>query len=157
MKYTKLFIFVLLAGFLSCTDLNEKLNEDLTRVEAEAYLNDNADVSSLLRGAYDGLRLPYQDQSRFWAAQQHTSDQTLGPTRGPDWDDNGIWRVLHDHTWTAEHAFLSSTFTELLQVVFSTTNVLTFNTTPQEAAEARYLRAFIMYSIAVDRGCQLSC
>ena len=60
MKYTKLFIFVLLAGFLSCTDLNEKLNEDLTRVEAEAYLNNNADVSSLLRGAYDGLRLPFR-------------------------------------------------------------------------------------------------
>jgi len=148
MKFNKLFLLMLLAGVFSCTDLNEKLNEDLTRADAEAYLNGNADVAALLRGSYDGLRLPFQDQSRMWAAQQHTSDQTLGPTRGPDWDDNGIWRVLHDHTWTAEHAFLSSTFNELLQVVFSTTNTLTFNVTAQQAAESRYLRAYVIFNIA---------
>ncbi|HRI58512.1 MAG TPA: RagB/SusD family nutrient uptake outer membrane protein [Saprospiraceae bacterium] len=148
MKFRKIYLLMLLAGFMSCTDLKETLNEDLTRAQAEEYLNSNTDVGALLQGCYDGLRLPYQDQSRMWAAQQHTSDETLGPTRGPDWDDNGIWRVLHNHTWTADHAFLSSTFNELLQVVFSTTNALSFNTTPQQAAEARYLRAFVMFSIA---------
>ncbi len=149
MKINKLVLLLLLGGTtFSCTDLNESLNEDLNRTDAEAFLNSNADVDALLKASYDGLRLPFQDQSRMWAAQQHTSDQTLGPTRGPDWDDNGIWRVLHDHTWTAEHAFLSSTFNELLQVVFSTTNTLTFNVTPQQAAEARYLRAYVMFNIA---------
>jgi hypothetical protein len=87
------------------------------------------------------------DQSRFWAAQEHTSDEVIGPTRGPDWDDNGIWRVLHDHTWGADHSFLESTFNELLQVVFTTTNILTFETTPSEAAQARFLRAFVMLSL----------
>ena len=131
-----------------CTDLEEGLREDLTSVEAEEFLNANTDVSALLEGAYNGLRLPFQDQSRFWAAMEHTTDEVVGPTRGPDWDDNGIWRVLHDHTWDADHAFLGNTFNELLQVVFSTTNILTFNTTAQEAAEARYLRAFIMFCVA---------
>lgn len=148
MKLNKLYLVLLLGGFFSCTDLNETLNEDLTRTDAEAFLNANADVDALLRACYDGLRLPFQDQSRMWAAQQHTSDETLGPTRGPDWDDNGIWRVLHDHTWTAEHAFLSSTFNELLQVVFSTTNTLTFNVTTQQAAEARFIRAWVIFNIA---------
>jgi starch-binding outer membrane protein, SusD/RagB family len=148
MKFNRIFILALLAGLLSCTDLKETLNEDLTRLEAEAYLNANTDVGALLLGSYDGLRLPFMDQSRFWAAQQHTSDETLGPTRGPDWDDNGIWRVMHNHTWTPDHAFLSSTFNELLQVVFSTTNALTFRTTAQQAAEAKYLRAFVMFSVA---------
>jgi len=138
---------VVVLSATACTDLTETLNEDLTEETAQQILLENADVSSLLRGAYEGLRLPYQDQSRFWAAQEHTSDEVIGPTRGPDWDDNGIWRTLHNHTWDAEHGFLSDTYNELLQVVFATTNILTFEPDAQAAAEARFLRAFVMLSL----------
>lgn len=144
MKFSKLFLLTALVSFFSCTDLEESLREDLTYEQAQDVIS----VNALINSAYGGLRLPYQDQSRFWAAQEHTTDECLGPTRGPDWDDNGIWRVLHNHTWTADHAFLANTFNELLQVVFTTTNALSFNPTPQQAAEARYLRAFVMFSIA---------
>lgn len=148
MNTIKFFTLIGLLCLLGCTDLDEKLQQDLTREEAEAYLNANTDVNALLKAAYDGLRNPFMDQSRFWAAQQHTTDETLGPTRGPDWDDNGIWRVLHTHTWTSDHAFLAATFNELLQVVFTTTNILSFSTTPQQQAEARYIRAFVMFAVA---------
>lgn len=144
MKFNKLIALGLLVSFFSCSDLEESLNDTLTKQEAQDLIS----VDALISASYAGLRTPFQDQSQFWAAQQHTTDQTLGPTRGPDWDDNGIWRVLHDHTWTADHAFLANTFNGLLQVVFSTTNALDFNPTPAQAAEARYLRAFVMYSIA---------
>ena len=130
-------------GIFSCTDLTEEIREDITADVA----NELVEVPSLLNAAYEGLRLPYQDQSRFWAAQEHTGDACLGPTRGPDWDDNGIWRSLHNHTWSPTHSFLSSTFSELLQVVFNTTNILQFEPTPQEEAEARFLRAFVMLSV----------
>lgn len=146
-SYKFLFLFSL-TFILACSNLEEELRDDLTREQAEAYLNANTDVDVLLKAAYDGLRGPYMDQALFWAAQQHTSDETLGPTRGPDWDDNGVWRVLHTHTWTSDHAFLSNTFNQLLQVVFTTTNVLTFNTTPQQQAESRFIRAFVMFSVA---------
>lgn len=144
MKFKKIFLLMLLAGFFGCTDLEESLKEDLTFEQAKEVIT----AEQLLNSAYNGLRNPFMDQSRMWAAQQHTSDETLGPTRGPDWDDNGIWRVLHNHTWTADHAFLAATFNELLQVVFSATNTLTFDPTPQQAAEARYLRAFVMFTVA---------
>ena len=71
------------------------------------------------------MNTPLQDQSRVWAAQEHTTDEALGPTRGPDWDDNGVWRVLHAHTWNADHAFLRDTYRELLQVQFAASSVLT--------------------------------
>jgi starch-binding outer membrane protein, SusD/RagB family len=149
MKFNKFFILLFLTSFFACTDLEETLNEDLTGAEARAFLNANTDIDALLKAAYDGLRLPFMDQSRFWAAQEHTSDETIGPTRGPDWDDGGVWRVLHDHTWSADHNFLSDTFNELLQVVFTTTNILTFDgVSAQQAAEARYLRAFVMFAVA---------
>ncbi len=148
MKIKALFLMLLLSGgFFACTDLEETLNEDLNKVDAEEFLNSNTDVSALLRGCYEGLRL-FQTQDLIWCAQQHTTDETLGPTRGPDWDDNGIWRVLHNHTWTADHAFLANSFNSLLQVVFSTTNVLNFNATAQQKAEARFIRAFVMFTVA---------
>src|SRR5687768_17136414 len=105
MKSYKYLLLISLTLVFACTDLEEELNHDLTRAEAEAFLNANTDTDVLLKAAYDGMRNPFMDQARFWAAQQHTTNETLGPTRGPDWDDNGVWRVLHLHTWTADHAF----------------------------------------------------
>lgn len=142
MKIKLLSLFMLVSLF-SCTDLDEELRQDISFEEFAETQN----VDALLEAAYRGLELPFMDQSRFWAAQQHTTDETIGPTRGPDWDDNGIWRVLHDHTWDADHAFLGNTFNELLQVVFTTTNLLQFGPDASQEAQARFLRAFVMLSI----------
>ncbi len=143
MRYSIILAFMFFA-LGSCSNLEEELRQDLTTDQGAKF----SDAASFLTAAYNGMRNPYQDQSRFWAAQQHTSDETVGPTRGGDWDDNGIWRSLHAHSWNAEHDFLSATFNELLQVVFLTTNMLQFNPTAQQAAEARYLRAFVVLSVA---------
>ena len=148
MKLNKLLIAFLATGAFACTNLDETLREDLTGDQARQLLEENADVSSLLEGVYNGLQLPFQDQAQFWAAQEHTTDEVIGPTRGPDWDDNGVWRVLHNHTWNADHAFLGDTFNNLLQLVFNATNVLNFNPSASQAAEARFLRAFAMFAVA---------
>ncbi|HAN39887.1 MAG TPA: RagB/SusD family nutrient uptake outer membrane protein [Chitinophagaceae bacterium] len=132
----------------SCTKLDEKLNGELTGTEAnQLFGGSNPDVSSLLKGCYDAMRAPYQDQAQWWAAQEHTSDEVIGPTRGGDWDDNGVWRVLHNHRWDADHAFLADTYRNLGRVVFATTDLLKFNPPAQAAAEARYLRAYAMFSM----------
>lgn len=134
-KYLLLFFIAFSIG--ACTDLEEELREDLPETETP-------DPDALLQSAYDAMRLPYQDQSRFWAAQEHTGDAAMGPTRGGDWDDNGIWRSLHNHSWDADHAFLASTFSELLQIVFATSNLQQFNPSPQTKAEARFIRAYVV-------------
>jgi starch-binding outer membrane protein, SusD/RagB family len=127
----------------SCTDLKEELKSDIPSSEVTSKIT----AADLLKTAYNQMKGPYQDQARLWSAQEHTGDLALGPTRGPDWDDNGIWRSLHAHSWTADHAFLQSTFSELLSIVYQTTLVLQFKPTPQEDAEARYLRAYAMHSV----------
>lgn len=148
MKIQKIALVLLSFGVFACSNLEEELRQDLTGEQAQKIINERADVSALLQAVYEGLRNPYQDQSRFWAAQEHTSDEVIGPTRGPDWDDNGVWRVLHNHTWDADHAFLGDTFNELLQVVFNATNVLNFNPSASQAAEARLVRAFVVFTVA---------
>jgi hypothetical protein len=138
------------ATLLSCSKLDEKLNGTLNEAQANSILgnqNTSGDVSTILASAYEAMRSPYQDQSRFWAASEHTTDHVIGPTRGGDWDDGGVWRVLHSHKWNADHAFLADTYRELLGITLTTTDLLRFNPTPQQAAEARFLRAFAMFSV----------
>ena len=140
----KAYIFLIAIGSLAaCTDLEEEIRDSVT-AEEFARLQD---VDALLQGAYQGMRTPYQNQDRLFAAQTMTGDACIGPTRGGDWDDNGVWRVLHDHTWSADHAYLQSSFDDVLQVVFRCTNILQFETTAEQAAEARLLRAFAMFTI----------
>jgi hypothetical protein len=145
-KISFLIVLMVLGGVFSCS-LDEELQDTLSKEQGEAFLTGSADIDALMQSSYEGLRSPYQDQSRFWAASEHTTDEVIGPTRGGDWDDNGVWRVLHDHTWDADHAFLGDTFRELLQVVFSTTNILTFEPSASQRAEAVFLRAFVMFTV----------
>ncbi len=146
-KISFLICVIVLGGVISC-NLNEDLQDTLTAAQGSAFLTGSADIDALLQSSYEGLRAPYQDQAQYWAATEHTTDEVMGPTRGGDWDDNGVWRVLHDHTWDADHAFLGDTFNNLLQVVFSTTNLLTFEPSSRQAAEALFLRAFVMFTVA---------
>jgi hypothetical protein len=143
MKRYKLLIYALafMLVFAACTKLDEKF-------ESELQQTSSIPVADLLRSAYNAMANPFMDQSRLWAAQEHTTDEVIGPTRGPDWDDNGVWRVLHSHNWTAEHTFLRETFRELLQIEYAATNVLQFNPSAQQAAEARFIRALSMFVVA---------
>jgi starch-binding outer membrane protein, SusD/RagB family len=139
--------FILLAVFSSmvgsgCTKLEEKYPGDLTLEQAQRI----TDVNALLKGAYNGLR-GYQTQDLIWCLQTLTTDEGIPPTRGGDWDDNGVWRVLHTHTWTPENARIEATFNSLLGVVFSTTNLLNFKPTAQQEAEAKFIRAFVMFTV----------
>lgn len=125
---------------VSCTKLEPKWNGALE-------VGQDIPVADLLRSAYNTFNNPLMDQSRVWAAQQHTTDETIGPTRGGDWDDNGVWRVLHAHTWNADHTFLRDTYRELLQAQYASSLVLDFSPSAQQAAEARFLRALSVFLV----------
>jgi len=137
-----LVLFVGAIVLASCSKLEEKY-----RGGVEAVAEGGVNVADVLQGAYNALNNPFQDQSRFWAASQHTTDETIGPTRGPDWDDNGVWRVLHSHNWDADHLFLRDTYRELLQAQYAASNVLALNPSAQQAAEAKFIRALSMWCI----------
>ena len=147
MKYTRLlYVGLPMVLLFGCTKLEEKLQGELTQEQAGGS-GGNANTAALLTGVYNSMRTPYQDQSQYWAAQEHTTDAAIGPTRGGDWDDNGVWRVLHLHRWDGDHTFLNNTFNDLNGIVFAATDLLRFNPTPAQAAQARFLRAFAQFSI----------
>jgi hypothetical protein len=142
MKYSKIFflLFLTLVTF-SCTKLNENF-----RGELEESNSSSITAADLLTNTYNTICGTFET-GNFWHLQEHTSDELIGPTRGPDWDDNGQWRALHAHTWNADHGIVSGAFSDLLSAQFAASNVLQFNPSAQQAAEARFLRALSMFAV----------
>ena len=141
MKFSKISFILFLAVILfSCTKLKEEF-----RSELEQSNTGNITPAQLLTSAYSSINGPFHGNGNFWSAQEISSDEAIAPTRGPDWDDNGQWRALHAHSWNADQGQIRGLFNDLLRAQFAASNVLQFSPSAQQAAEARFLRAFTMY------------
>lgn len=137
-KHLIIIATVTLAG---CTKLNQKLNDSF---EVGAGTSD-VDVDALLNSAYNAMNNLVHNQERIFNLSVVTTDEALVPTRGGDWDDNGVFRVLHRHTWTPIHVSIKGTFNELGGLQHAATTVLAFKPTPQQRAEALFLRSFAQF------------
>ncbi len=142
MKHIKIWLALFLTVLIfSCTKLNERF-----RSELETTNTQNITPAQLLISAYNTL-YDYTTQGNLWSASEISSDEAIAPTRGPDWDDNGLWRALHTQAWNADHDYLAGAFNSLLGSQFAASNVLQFNPSTQQAAEARFIRALSMYEV----------
>ncbi len=83
-------------------------------------------------------------QSNWFAMEEHTSDEMMGPTRGTDWDDFGTWRKLHLHAWDASHNQINDTWNMLNGALFQTT-LIAEATTGQQQTAGKFLRAYFSY------------
>ena len=126
----------------SCTKLDPKLKDP----DSIAVLTPGgAPTPSSLSKVYEQLnQLP--GQGNWFAMEEHTTDELLGPTRGTDWDDFGTWRKLHLHTWDGSHNQINDTWNGLNGALFQTT-LLAETSTGQTQAEAKFLRAYFSYLV----------
>lgn len=142
----KIFIILIIAvTFSACTKLEEKFRGDLT--QSQVGSSGSSSVDALLKGVYNSLQTTFQDQGQAYALWEMTTDELIGPTRGPDWDDNGVWRVLHEQKWDGANTRMRDTYRAFGSTIFAATDLLRFSPNPQQAAESRYLRAFAMYML----------
>ncbi len=136
-------LFIVMSTIVSCSKLNENLNSTLTNPQVTSSFG-TAGPQLILSGTYADLTF-LANQDQLFSLEENSTDESLVPTRGGDWDDNGVWRVIHAHTWTADHGQILSVFNSLNKLNFDATNVLGFNPTPAQAAQAKVLRAFALY------------
>lgn len=142
---TKLAIpFLAVLAMSGCTKLDEGLNSTLTNSQVASSLG-SAGTGLLLSAAYADLGGPLTSQSGVFSLMENSTDESLVPTRGGDWDDNGVWRVIHAHTWNADHGQILDVFNALNKINFDATNVLGFKPTAAQGAEARFIRALALY------------
>ena len=145
MNYRK--ILLISSGVLlmaSCTKLNEKIQGEATQDQIGGA---GGSAEALLKGVYNSMRVPYQSNDQVFALSEMSTDEQIAPTRGGDWDDNGVWRVLHEHKWDGDNIHIRDAFNNLGGVIYTATNILQFNPSAQQAAEARFVRAFAMFNV----------
>lgn len=84
---------------------------------------------------------------------EHSTDETMVPTRGGDWADGGQWRRLTEHEWTATHPDLNGAW-GAFQTGISRTNSLLSTIDESQlsdadkarfSAEMRFMRAYYYY------------
>lgn len=138
-----LLIFLSTMLLVSCSKLNETLEGNLTPEQ----VSKDSSAATLLRGVYASMEWTFSGYLEILPLADFTTDEGIAPTRGSDWDDNGAWRVLHQHKWDANNVHIHDCFTSLSGVVYTATDMLQYNPTMQEQAEARFLRAWAMYWI----------
>lgn len=138
-KTSFLFTLCSLILFSGCTDLDRELGSEISREDSFDVLTS----TELINGTYEQLR-GFATQDLVWALQEHSGDAVIGPTRGGDWDDNGVWRVLHQHTWNISNTFVLNTFNDLSGGVFRSIEVLP-RTTGEQRGEALFLQAWFVY------------
>ena len=149
-NYKFMFASLLTAAFVvtSCTDLKESVEDGVEFEGANtSYATSDADPADLLSGAYAAMRGPYQDQARLFCLDEHTTDAVVGPTRGGDWDDNGVWRALHTQTYGPDHGFNKDTWNDMFSAINQCNFVLGASPSAQQGAEARFLRALHYYHV----------
>ena len=135
-----LFCCALVLG--SCSKLNETLEGDLTQGQVASGAA-NGDV--LLNGVYHSLEYTFTSHLFIFPLMELSTDEAIAPTRGQDWDDNGIWRDLHQHRWNSIHERLGTCFNRLSGTIYAATDLLRYPSTQMQQAEARFIRAWAMY------------
>lgn len=131
---------VMASAFTGCTKLEEELYESRSEYEPGSG-SSTADLS----GVYNQLN-QLVGQANWYAMQEHSTDEMLGPTRGTDWDDFGTWRKLHLHTWDGAHNQLFDTWNGLNGALFHATLVAE-KASGAEKAQGQFLRAFFAYQV----------
>lgn len=134
-----IFTIALLNG---CTKLDETFRGDLTAAQVGA---DSANTAALLQGVYTSLQFPFTSTLDVFPLQELSTDEAIAPTRGADWDDNGVWRVLHQQKWTSNNERIKICFNKLNGISYAASDLLRYRPKPQEQAEARFIRAWVMY------------
>ncbi|MEZ5040272.1 MAG: RagB/SusD family nutrient uptake outer membrane protein [Saprospiraceae bacterium] len=150
MKYNRIMSLGLCAVmgmflFSACTDLVVEEKDSIV-IEGSGGPGGGGDPTQLLESAYKNLSA-YTDQANIYSLFQHTSEEMIPPTRGVDWGDNGVWRTLHAHTWDATHSYVLGAWNQLNSRAFQCNQILASNPSAQQAAEAKFLRAFNMWHV----------
>ncbi|MDR0961215.1 MAG: RagB/SusD family nutrient uptake outer membrane protein [Mediterranea sp.] len=89
----------LIIGASSCTNL---LDRNYTNIVADGFQPGEDDLGALLSSAY----IPWRQTFLLWngvaRAQMLSSDEDVIPARPNGWVDGGIYKRMHQHTWTAD-------------------------------------------------------
>lgn len=152
---TKSFVLFSCASvlFFSCTDLEVEETDSLLASNFEG-IGTAEEAASSVTAMYNQLNGYIGDQANLFALSEVTSDAMLVPTRGSDWGDNGIWRQLHQHSWTADHSYITNVWNQWNELQLTASEVLDdrSSSSTESKAQAAFIRGLAVYVILDNFG-----
>src|SRR4030095_16545221 len=143
MVHKRILLYIIAIMILQgCSKLDERFLGDTTQ---GVIASDSSNTAILLQSLYNNLGTVFSNHLTVFPLQELCTDEAIAPTRGTDWDDNGVWRELHQQKWVPAHPNISECFNALNGLVFASTELLGFHPTKQQQAETRFIRAWAMY------------
>ncbi|MGQ8335243.1 RagB/SusD family nutrient uptake outer membrane protein [Sunxiuqinia sp. A32] len=91
-------VTLILASHYSCNDLTETVYSELTE---DGYNYTPDEIYSVAGPVYQNLR-SLHTHTGFSIMQETTTDVLVMPANASGWDDGGIFKKMHLHTWNAE-------------------------------------------------------
>lgn len=156
MKKIILFLGALVLILSSCTDLEEVL---YGKIPGDKYPENDNQVANLTVEGYARLRPLCDDEGWWFLAQEISSDELCGPTRGSDWYDGGKWVNMHKHDWTNDDEGVNRMWDVLWKGITTCNQTLDMmRELPQNDAikakmkEAEVLRSFYYYLLIDNYG-----
>lgn len=151
LNFKNIFQFVFATSLLivgvSCTNLDPSY-DDSVLVETTEGTFGGVNATTFLQSAYNDI-YAMAEQTNTYALEEVTTDELVVLTRGADWSDNGVWRLLHTHSWNPSHTYVLNTWNERNSAIFRTNQIIApeSNATASELAQAKLLRAFNMFYV----------
>lgn len=139
-------------AFTACESMVDVEPED--SITPDKFFNNEEEFLSAAASVYSVVRNMSAGSGSTVSLEEHTSDEIMVPTRGPDWGDNGLWRQLTQHNWTTTHPDLNGAWTTQQTGISRSNSVLTSLAQSQRLsesrkaefrAEMRFLRSFFYY------------
>ncbi len=109
-KYKKALSILLLSVsilFSGCTDLYDT---SYSEILVEQFEPTEEDVPALIGSAYGSWRELLLFWNGYWRANEVGADQIIIPGRPNGWVDGGIYRRIHEHTWTVDEDVVYQTW-----------------------------------------------
>ena len=112
---------IVFSGVISCSnDLEEKVYSSVTQ---QSYKYTTADFHPAVANIYRYLR-NFPDHWGFFTAQEVTGNTIVIAPNASGWDDGGVYRRMHYHTWNSEQDHVNNLWNTFYQGVLICNNVL---------------------------------
>ncbi|HLR25250.1 MAG TPA: RagB/SusD family nutrient uptake outer membrane protein [Fodinibius sp.] len=159
--FLKISLLVLFTFVVSCTDLTENINNEIT---PENFFQTDEEIISALGDAYSPLT-SYGSHGGQTALAEVTSDEIVITQKGADWGDGGIWIRLHRQKFTPSEDEINNAWNNFFSGIANTNRLIfqfknavesSANISQEEIdpfiAELRGLRAFYYYLVLDNFG-----
>jgi hypothetical protein len=117
-KYLAAVLFLACALPACDNNLEEEVYSDVT--EGTYVFTDANKAIGLL---YANMRSLF-GHTTWWMAQETTSDAIVMPANASGWDDGGIYKRMHLHTWNSENVQINSMWNSLYRGVINANRII---------------------------------